>query len=53
VNTLNNILTKLLLIRMSESVEEYLEAIYHFNEKGELAKNNEIAERLNASQKRA
>ena len=31
---------------MSESVEEYLEAIYHFNEKGELAKNNEIAERL-------
>lgn len=34
---------------MSESVEEYLEAIYHFNEKGELAKNNEIAERLHVA----
>jgi DtxR family Mn-dependent transcriptional regulator len=30
----------------SESVEEYLEAIYYFNEKGELAKNVELAEKL-------
>jgi DtxR family Mn-dependent transcriptional regulator len=29
-----------------ESVEEYLEAIYFFNEKGELAKTTEIAKRL-------
>jgi DtxR family Mn-dependent transcriptional regulator len=30
----------------SESLEEYLEAIFHFNEKGELAKNSELAKRL-------
>jgi DtxR family Mn-dependent transcriptional regulator len=30
----------------SDSVEEYLEAIYSFNEKGELAKNTELAKRL-------
>ena len=30
----------------SESVEEYLEAIYAFNEKGKLAKNTDIAKRL-------
>ncbi len=30
----------------SDSVEEYLEAIYAFNEKGELAKNTELAKRL-------
>lgn len=30
----------------SDSVEEYLEAIYYFNEKGELAKNTELAKRL-------
>jgi len=34
---------------MSESVEEYLEAIYAFNEKGELAKNQDLAERLRVS----
>ena len=28
------------------SVEEYLEAIYSFNEKGQLAKNSELAKRL-------
>ena len=31
---------------MSESVEEYLEAIYSFNEKGELAKNQDLSEKL-------
>jgi DtxR family transcriptional regulator, Mn-dependent transcriptional regulator len=31
---------------MSESVEEYLEAIYAFNERGELAKNQDLSERL-------
>ena len=30
----------------SESVEEYLEAIYSFNESGEVAKNTELAKRL-------
>ncbi len=30
----------------SDSVEEYLEAIYSFNEKGELAKNTELARKL-------
>jgi len=30
----------------SDSVEEYLETIYSFNEKGELAKNTELAKRL-------
>jgi DtxR family Mn-dependent transcriptional regulator len=30
----------------SDSVEEYLEAIYSFNEKGELAKNTELAKKL-------
>ncbi len=34
---------------MSESVEEYLEAIYTFNEKGELAKNQDLAEKLRVS----
>jgi DtxR family Mn-dependent transcriptional regulator len=34
---------------MSESVEEYLEAIYTFNEKGELAKNQNLAEKLRVS----
>ena len=34
---------------MSESVEEYLEAIYAYNEKGELAKNQDLAERLRVS----
>jgi DtxR family transcriptional regulator, Mn-dependent transcriptional regulator len=34
---------------MSESIEEYLEAIYSFNEKGELAKNQDLAERLRVS----
>jgi DtxR family transcriptional regulator, Mn-dependent transcriptional regulator len=34
---------------MSESVEEYLEAIYGFNEKGELAKNQDLAEKLRVS----
>jgi DtxR family Mn-dependent transcriptional regulator len=33
----------------SESVEEYLEAIYNFNEKGRPAKNTEIAKRLHVS----
>jgi DtxR family Mn-dependent transcriptional regulator len=33
----------------SESVEEYLEAIYGFNEKGELAKNQELSEKLKVS----
>lgn len=33
----------------SESVEEYLEAIYSFNEKGELAKNQDLSERLRVS----
>lgn len=34
---------------MSESIEEYLEAIYTFNEKGELAKNQDLAEKLHVS----
>jgi DtxR family Mn-dependent transcriptional regulator len=34
---------------MSESVEEYLEAIYSCNERGELAKNQELAKRLKVS----
>jgi len=34
---------------VSESVEEYLEAIYNFNEKGELAKNQNLSERLRVS----
>lgn len=33
----------------SASVEEYLEAIYSLNEKGELAKNQDLAERLRVS----
>jgi DtxR family Mn-dependent transcriptional regulator len=31
---------------MSDSVEEYLEAIYAFNEKGRMAKNQDLAQRL-------
>ena len=34
---------------MSESVEEYLEAVYSFNEKGELAKNQDLSEKLRVS----
>ena len=34
---------------MSESIEEYLEAIYYFNEEGKLAKNNDIAKRVRVS----
>ena len=34
---------------ISHSVEEYLEAIYFFNEKRELAKNADLAKRLNVS----
>ena len=30
----------------SDSIEEYLEAIYNFNEKGKAAKNSDLAERL-------
>lgn len=33
----------------SESVEEYLEAIYSFNEKNELAKNQDLSEKLQVS----
>ena len=33
----------------SESVEEYLEAIYSINEQGQLAKNQDISEKLNVS----
>jgi len=33
----------------SDSVEEYIEAIYAFNEKGEAAKNTELAKRLRVS----
>ena len=33
----------------SESVEEYLEAIYGFNEQGELARNQELSEKLKVS----
>ena len=33
----------------SESVEEYLEAIYSINERGERAKNQELAKKLNVS----
>jgi Mn-dependent DtxR family transcriptional regulator len=31
---------------LSENVEEYQEAIYGFNDKGETAKNADLAERL-------
>ncbi|MCX6647904.1 MAG: metal-dependent transcriptional regulator [Candidatus Bathyarchaeota archaeon] len=34
---------------MSESIEEYLEAVYAFNERGELAKNQDLAEKLRVS----
>jgi DtxR family Mn-dependent transcriptional regulator len=34
---------------LSENVEEYLEAIYSYNEKGKIAKNHELAERLKVS----
>jgi len=34
---------------LSENFEEYLEAIYSFNERGELAKNQELADKLNIS----
>jgi Fic family protein len=34
---------------LSESIEEYLEAIYAFNEKGETAKNADLAGRLKVS----
>ena len=34
---------------MSESVEEYLEAIYSFNERGELAKNQDLSAKLKVS----
>ena len=34
---------------ISHSIEEYLEAIYYFNEKRELAKNTDLAKRLNVS----
>ena len=34
---------------MSENVEEYLEAIYSLNERSELAKNQELSERLKVS----
>jgi DtxR family transcriptional regulator, Mn-dependent transcriptional regulator len=34
---------------MSESAEEYLEAIYAYNERGELAKNQDLSERLKIS----
>jgi DtxR family Mn-dependent transcriptional regulator len=34
---------------ISHSVQEYLEAIYYFNEKRELAKNADLAKRLNVS----
>ena len=37
------------MIVLSESVEEYLEAIYNINEKGRLAKNQELSELLNVS----
>ena len=33
----------------SESVEEYLEAIYSFNEKGKLAKNQDLSDKLKVS----
>lgn len=33
----------------SESVEEYLEAIYSFNERGELAKNSDLSKKLQVS----
>ena len=33
----------------SESLDEYLEAIYSFNEKGKLAKNQELSEKLKVS----
>jgi DtxR family Mn-dependent transcriptional regulator len=33
----------------SESIEEYLEAVYSFNEKGRLAKNQDISEKLKVS----
>jgi DtxR family Mn-dependent transcriptional regulator len=34
---------------VSESVEEYLEAIYSFNESGQLAKNQDLSEKLGVS----
>lgn len=34
---------------MSDSIEEYLEAIYVFNEKGKLAKNQDLADKLRVS----
>jgi DtxR family Mn-dependent transcriptional regulator len=34
---------------VSESVEEYLEAIYNFNETGQLAKNQDLSEKLRVS----
>jgi DtxR family Mn-dependent transcriptional regulator len=34
---------------VSESVEEYLEAIYSFNERGELAKNRDLSEKLSVA----
>jgi DtxR family Mn-dependent transcriptional regulator len=34
---------------VSESVEEYLEAIYSFNEAGQLAKNQDLSEKLRVS----
>jgi DtxR family Mn-dependent transcriptional regulator len=34
---------------VSESVEEYLEAIYSFNERGQLAKNQDLSEKLRVS----
>jgi len=35
-----------LMVLGSASVEEYLEAIHSFNERGERAKNTELAKRL-------
>jgi DtxR family Mn-dependent transcriptional regulator len=40
---------KLGAVLSSESVEEYLEAIYSFNEKGELAKNQQLSEKLHVA----
>jgi DtxR family Mn-dependent transcriptional regulator len=40
---------KYLIGLSSASVEEYLEAIYSFNEKGELAKNQDLSEKLKVS----
>jgi len=38
-----------LIALSSESVEEYLEAIYSFNEKGKLAKNQDLSDKLKVS----